>query len=389
MNSVLALTIFCLILALGDIISIRTKSVISTMLVALVLLLIGFWTRLPKTFFEDAGLIQIGRILVPFLITHMGTLLNLSDLKKEWRTVVISLLAVAGIAGSLLILGIPLLGREYAISAAPPISGGVVAALMIGETASKMGMPHIFVFTTLLVVVQQFFGIPIASLLLNREARNYLEAHKEEINLSQAQESAVVTERKRLIPALPKKYQTPYILLAKLGLVVVLSQKISQLTGGRLNIVIICLFLGVILKEVGFLEEGILNKSNSFGIGMVALISVVFNSLSEASPEVLVSLVLPLVGSLLISILGIVLVCGLVGRFFNYSKEMSIAIGVSALFGFPGTFILSSEVANSVGRNQKERQALLDHILPKILVAGFVTVTLASVVLAGIMEKML
>lgn len=123
MNGMLALSLVIIIFAVGDFLSIRSKSLVSTMLISMLLLLLGFWTKLPKTLFEDAGLLKIGGLLIPFLIIHMGTLLNLDDLKREWRSSLIALGAVGGIALSLVFIGIPLIGREYAISAAPPISG--------------------------------------------------------------------------------------------------------------------------------------------------------------------------------------------------------------------------------------------------------------------------
>lgn len=383
MNSIGALTLVCTIFAIGDIVSIKTKSMISTMLVALLLLLIGFWTKIPTTLFEDAGLLKIGGILIPFLIVHMGTLLNLSDLKKEWRTVIIAIGAVIGIAIFLLLLGIPLLGREFAISAAPPISGGVVAAIIMGEKAEALGMDNIYLFATLLVVVQQFFGIPLASFLLNKEARKVLKTSDEKINIEKKLNESKVESNKKISSA----YDTPYILLAKVGLVVFLSTKFAEIT--KLNIYVVSLFFGLLFKELGFLQEDILKKANAFGLGMLALMAVIFNSTSMATPETLKGLLFPLIGSLVIATIGILIVSAIIGKILNYSMAMSMAIGLSALFGFPGTFVISNEVANAVGETEEERLLILDHILPKMLVSGFVTVTIASVVLAGVMVNML
>lgn len=383
MNSIGALTLVCAIFAIGDIVSIKTKSIISTMLVVLLLLLIGFWTKIPTTLFEDAGLLKIGGILIPFLIVHMGTLLNLSDLKKEWRTVIIAIGAVIGIAIFLLLLGIPLLGREFAISAAPPISGGVVAAIIMGEKAEALGMDNIYLFATLLVVVQQFFGIPLASFLLNKEARKVLKTSDEKINIEKKLNESKVESNKKISSA----YDTPYILLAKVGLVVFLSTKFAEIT--KLNIYVVSLFFGLLFKELGFLQEDILKKANTFGLGMLALMAVIFNSTSMATPETLKGLLFPLIGSLVIATIGILIVSAIIGKILNYSMTMSMAIGLSALFGFPGTFVISNEVANAVGETEEERLLILDHILPKMLVSGFVTVTIASVVLAGVMVNML
>ena len=383
MNSIGALTLVCAIFAIGDIVSVKTKSMISTMLVALLLLLIGFWTKIPTTLFEDAGLLKIGGILIPFLIVHMGTLLNLSDLKKEWRTVIIAIGAVIGIAIFLLLLGIPLLGREFAISAAPPISGGVVAAIIMGEKAEALGMDNIYLFATLLVVVQQFFGIPLASFLLNKEARKVLKTSNEKINIEEKLEESKVESDKKISSA----YETPYILLAKVGIVVFLSTKFAEFS--KLNIYVVSLFFGLLFKELGFLQEDILKKANAFGLGMLALMAVIFNSTSMATPETLKGLLFPLIGSLLIATIGILIVSAIIGKILNYSMAMSMAIGLSALFGFPGTFVISNEVANAVGETEEERLLILDHILRKMLVSGFVTVTIASVVLAGVMVNML
>ena len=391
MDGLLALTVLCIIFAFGDFISLKTKSIFSMMFVSSLILLIGFWVGLPKTIFEDSGLKHIGGLLIAFLITHMGTLLSFDDLKQQWKTVVISIGAVASVGIFLFLVGSPLLGREYAVSAAPPISGGVVAAIIMGDAAKAKGLESIAVFATLLVVIQGFFGLPIASLLLNKEARKITSSLEENslVNKAQLEVAASMEEKKTLIPPLPKNLQTPYMLLAKVGLTALFSFKLSELTNGAINAYVMCLLVGIIAKEIGFLEGDILTKSNSFGLAMVALMAIVFGNLTLATPEMLASLLLPLVGSLTLAVIGIIISSVILGKILNYSKEVSISIGISALFGFPGTFIISNEVANAVGQTNEEKQAILDHILPKMLVAGFMTVTISSVVLAGFMSKLL
>jgi len=99
------------------------------------------------------------------------------------------------------------------------------------------------------------------------------------------------------------------------------------------------------------------------------------------------SLIIPIVVAFAISVVGIVAVAFLSAKIFGYSWEMSLAIGVCCLFGFPGTFIVSQEVANAVGETSEERDFILTGILPKMLVSGFTTVTIASVFLAGFLVK--
>ncbi len=46
----------------------------------------------------------------------------------------------------LFLVGSPIIGKEYAIAAAPPISGGVVAAIIMGEAAKAKGLESIALF---------------------------------------------------------------------------------------------------------------------------------------------------------------------------------------------------------------------------------------------------
>ena len=393
MDSLLALVIVLVAFAIGDFVSYKTKSIVSMMFVASVIFLVGFWMGIPATLFADAQLTGFGALMIGLLITHMGTLLSIEDLKKQWKTVLIALAAVVGIGIFLFVVGTPIIGKEYAVASAPPIAGGVVAAIIMGEGATAKGLDAIAVFVTLLVVVQGFFGYPVASFMLNREAKKLLKIfHENKGNTSETKAEAAVEpkkEKKKLIPPLSKDLQTTYILLAKLAIMAFVSFKLAALTNDVVHKYVMCLFVGVAAREIGFLEEAVMTKANAFGLAMVALMAVIFGNLAKATPEMLASILFPLIASLVLGVIGISIFSAIAGKLLGYSMEMSIAIGASALFGFPGTFIISNEVANANGKTEEERGAILHEIMPKMLVAGFVTVTIASVVLAGVMVKMM
>ena len=63
---------------------------------------------------------------------------------------------------------------------------------------------------------------------------------------------------------------------------------------------------------------------------------------------------------------------------------MSVAIGLTSLYGFPRTMILSQEAARGAGESPEEVAAIEGQILPKMIVAGFSTVTITSVVITSI-----
>lgn len=392
MDGLLAFTVLFIIFGAGDIISSKTKAIVSTMFVSSVVLLLGFWVGLPKTIFKDSALLPLGSILIGILITHMGTLMSVRELIKQWKTVAISIASIVGIAVFVYLAGTPIIGREYSVAAAPPIAGGVVAGIMMGEAAKAKGLETIMVFSTLLVVVQGFFGYPIASICLRKEAKRISNKLKSgEYNISKGEVAAAKEEKSKfkIIPDLPKELQTPSILLAKLGLAAFLSYKIAALTNGIVNKYVVCLIVGIILKEIGFLESDILTKSQSFGLAMGTLLTVIYSNLASATPEMVSRLLWPLAASLTLGTIGIALASIPVGKMLGISWQMSLSIGITALFGFPGTFIISQEVANAEGKTEEEKQLILNEIMPKMLIAGFVTVTIASVILAGIMVKMI
>jgi hypothetical protein len=68
---------------------------------------------------------------------------------------------------------------------------------------------------------------------------------------------------------------------------------------------------------------------------------------------------------------------------------MAFAVSLTAFYGFPADYIITVEVINGLTNDETEREALISHMLPPMLVAGFVTVTIVSVILAGIFVGLL
>ncbi|HOM30679.1 MAG TPA: hypothetical protein PLV60_01325, partial [Acetomicrobium flavidum] len=197
-------------------------------------------------------------------------------------------------------------------------------------------------------------------------------------------------ERKwRFIPETPKELQTPFILIMKTMLVGWLAVMVSKLLGGVIDKFVMALIFGIVFYEIGFLEPKILTKANSEGFTLFALLVPIFMNLNKATPSMVISLIVPIALSFAVAVVGIAISSVILSKVFRYSWEMSLAIGVCCLFGFPGTFIVSQEVANAVGETPAEKEFVLTKILPKMLVSGFTTVTIASVFLAGFLVKLL
>mgnify|MGYP000848012880 FL=1 len=390
MNAILAAAVIFVVFAVRDMVSAKTKAIVSMLLVASVVFLAGFWAGIfPTTMFVDSTLLSMAGLLVTMLLVHLGTTIKLRDFGAQWRTVIISALACIAISAAVYFLGQLIIDRTYALVGAPILSGGVVATLTMQDMANKANLPDLAVFATLVMCAQGFVGYPVASLCLKSEAKRLkrsIDAGSVTLTpVSAAQTSA----KKKLIPALPAKYNTPNVVLAKVILVALLSVWVSSLFHDAVNKLVWCLIFGVLCKELGFLDEDALGKAHATGIVMPIITLSIFTNLASATPEMVGSMVVPLLVCVVIGTVAFSVVSILVGKIFGYSWQMSMAIGSSCLFGFPGTVIISNEVSESTGTTAEEKAAINAQIMPKMLVAGMVTVSITSVLVAGVMSAWL
>lgn len=89
-NFMTAFLVCTFIVLIGDWCSKLTKGWLPSVFVSAVLILIGYWTVLPKTLVSDAYLIPMGATLSIYLIiTHMGTMISPKELMAQWKTVTI------------------------------------------------------------------------------------------------------------------------------------------------------------------------------------------------------------------------------------------------------------------------------------------------------------
>lgn len=202
-------------------------------------------------------------------------------------------------------------------------------------------------------------------------------------------EKAAAAAKKKLIPAIPAKYNGSNVILAKVALVGLLATFVSGLFNDAINKLVWCLIFGVVCKELGFLDEDSLGKAGATGMIMPIITLSIFTNLSSATPQMVTSMIVPLLVVVVIGSVAFTVISILVGKLFHYSWQMSVAIGSSCLFGFPGTLIVSNEVSEATGTTPEEKAFINSQIMPKMLVAGMVTVSITSVLVAGVMCKWL
>ncbi|MBQ4490823.1 MAG: hypothetical protein II965_06230 [Pyramidobacter sp.] len=376
-----AILVVLVFFSLGDLIASKTKALMSMRFISSALILAAFWMGMPADLFQKTGLMNLAMTFIPVLMVHMGTMIDGRAMLAQYKTVIIALLTMCAASAAVILIGSPLIGMNYALTATGPISGGNVAMLIMSAAAQEKGLNDILVFVTMLLILQSFVGVPIASFCLRREARR-LRA-KFAAGAQAAAAAAEKTERKKLIPPLPKKLRTPFILLCKSFLVAALAVAAAKLTGNKVHPFVMALVFGVLAYELGFLEGRILEVAASSGLSIFIMLLPTYVNLSKATPQMVASLLFPIVVSFAAAVVGLIVSSLIISKIAHTSFDLTLAIGSCCLIGFPGTFIVSDEVARNMSDSEEEHKFIESRIMPQMLVSGFTTVTIASVFLAG------
>ena len=397
MNPVLAFVVVMLVWTVSDWVAKKTRSLLSSLFVASIIFLVGFMTGVfPEDLLQASSLLGLAGVVVGFIIVHLGTMISLDDFKKQWKTLLIGIATVIGI-GVLLLLAALIFGggprsvddygnlistgRDYAIAGIGALSGGTISVLIVQEAALGIGLTTVAAFPVLIAALQGLFGFPLTSLLLRREATRLKgDFRAGRIQAPAEPEEAAAAAEGRL-PAFLRT--TPGTLFC-VGVVVLLSIGINNLTGGTLNTFVVALVFGIALRTLGIFKPSVLSGIDAFGLMMLAILIMVFGPLATLEPADLINLAWPLALVFSFGLVGIAGFSVAVGKLLGYTVPMSIAIGLTALFGFPGTMILSQEAARAVGETPEEVAAIEGEILPKMIVAGFSTVTITSVIVTSI-----
>ena len=109
--------------------------------------------------------------------------------------------------------------------------------------------------------------------------------------VSKAQSAtAVAVAKKKLVPAIPKRFDSAVVVLIKLAFVGWIATQLGSIVFpgvGKISGAIWALVLGIIFTTIGFLDANSLNKANSYGIIMFALMMYVFDGLKDCTPDMI------------------------------------------------------------------------------------------------------
>lgn len=388
---VFAAMLILLLIALGEFISVLTRARVPMLIIAILGFLALIWTGIfPKNIIETSTFSSIGNLLMGPLVVHLGTLIPLSLMFKQYKAV---LIALGGTLVSILLV-LPIIsmlfGYETAVAGMGPIVGGIVAFIVTSDQLKEVGLEHLVAIPALVLAIHKLFGMPVASIFLRKYAlilRDKMDHMGHEKYVAATLDTALHGEKKESKAKKKYEFNTVNVLLFKLFLGASAAIVIGNLTG--VSSTIWCLIIGVIGCRFKFYNENIMDKAKASSIAVLGAIFIVIASMSNVSLSQFLHFIPQVVTIIIIGQIGIIVGGYVFSKIFKWHPYKGMSLALTAMFGFPADYILCQEVSRSVGRTEEEQQTLLNELSPPMLIAGFTTVTVASVIIASILVKTL
>lgn len=383
--------VLMVIFSIGNEISLKTRSVVSLVLASSVIHLVCYWTGvIPSDSVSNTGMPQmLAGFGLALMVTNLGTMMDLNQLFAEWRTLVICFSSLIGLSLVCFTIGTWIFGREYALVASVPISGGNVATTIIASACEEAGREDLAGYAALVTTLQFLVGMPAAAYFMKNELAIM---HKKgrflsEEKLHEGEKKIRHFERLVLWKHVPGWWTRPYPMLSRLAFVAVLSQLISQVT--PIPSAICWLILGIVGCQAGFLEKNTLQAGGFYGFLMLIQLSNIPKLLTAVTFENFRALLIPVFGMLLLGA-GALSVFGVIaGKLLRVTWRTAISVSLCAMFGYPMTMLIAEDAVAMMEGTEEEKIIARGYALPKMLVGGFATVTLASVALAGIISPLI
>lgn len=384
-NSYFYFFIVMLVYGVGDLLGVVTKAKISSVFVVMVTFLVLFMTGVfPADIIDRAGLTSMASMAAALLIFHMGTTINLKQLINEWRTVTTAILSMFVVAGAVFLL-IPIIGFENAIVAIPVLNGGIISTQIMSEAATSAGLVVPAALAAILYAVKKFAGSYPASMLGVKEANDVLEKYRSNPEDPMfANTSNEISEGEKGFADRNQKYFTDFVCI----MITVFFGWVSIALGTlipQVNMSIWALILGAVLGYFNIVPARILDRGKSTGVISMLTYAVIIPSLANIDIKQLSALAFQVVIILAVTIIALIIFFGVLpGYKIIGSKPLAAGVSLTQYLGFPATYLISNEIAKAVTDDPKEQEVVLNRIMPSYVVGGMTTVTVFSIVIAGI-----
>jgi len=380
--------IVLIVFALGDIVGKITKGKLSGMMVVMLLFLVGFLTKLiPADIIDQGGLTALSKLAIAMVLFNMGTTLNVKQLIEEWRTVLMAALCMLA-SCLVMLLVFPIIGFDTVLVGMPVINGAAMATSLMASAAAEKGLATAAALCAVIYSVQKFVGAPIASAMGIRYGKKLLKAYRENPAQFKKQETGNGASAKVSFADKHKEWYSANVMMALVAAGSWVAHILGDLT--PINYSIWALLLGVACAASGLVPTKPLQKSNSYGLMMVAVFGSIIPSLAKVSLSDLGTMAFQTIVLFIAALIGVALVGWVLPTWkLVGDKDLAVGIGVEQFLGFPSNVVICREVGDAVGETPEEKAFIEDTLNVPYVVGGITVITVLSTMLAGFVINML
>lgn len=380
--------IVLIVFALGDIVGKITKGKLSGMMVVMLLFLVGFLTKLiPADIIDQGGLTALSKLAIAMVLFNMGTTLNVKQLIEEWRTVLMAALCMLASCLVMLLVS-PIIGFDTVLVGMPVINGAAMATSLMASAAAEKGLATAAALCAVIYSVQKFVGAPIASAMGIRYGKKLLKAYRENPAQFKKQETGNGASAKVSFANKHKEWYSANVMMALVAAGSWVAHILGDLT--PINYSIWALLLGVVCAASGLVPTKPLQKSNSYGLMMVAVFGSIIPSLAKVSLSDLGTMAFQTIVLFVAALIGVALVGWVLPTWkLVGDKDLAVGIGVEQFLGFPSNVVICREVGDAVGETPEEKAFIEDTLNVPYVVGGITVITVLSTMLAGFVINML
>lgn len=380
--------IVLIVFALGDIVGKITKGKLSGMMVVMLLFLVGFLTKLiPADIIDQGGLTALSKLAIAMVLFNMGTTLNVKQLIEEWRTVLMAALCMLASCLVMLLVS-PIIGFDAMLVGMPVINGAAMATSLMASAAAEKGLATAAALCAVIYSVQKFVGAPIASAMGIRYGKKLLKAYRENPAQFKKQETGNGASAKVSFADKHKEWYSANVMMALVAAGSWVAHILGDLT--PINYSIWALLLGVVCAASGLVPTKPLQKSNSYGLMMVAVFGSIIPSLAKVSLSDLGTMAFQTIVLFIAALIGVALVGWVLPTWkLVGDKDLAVGIGVEQFLGFPSNVVICREVGDAVGETPEEKAFIEDTLNVPYVVGGITVITVLSTMLAGFVINML
>lgn len=380
--------IVLIVFALGDIVGKITKGKLSGMMVVMLLFLVGFLTKLiPADIIDQGGLTALSKLAIAMVLFNMGTTLNVKQLIEEWRTVLMAALCMLASCLVMLLVS-PIIGFDTVLVGMPVINGAAMATSLMASAAAEKGLATAAALCAVIYSVQKFVSAPIASAMGIRYGKKLLKAYRENPAQFKKQETGNGASAKVSFADKHKEWYSANVMMALVAAGSWVAHILGDLT--PINYSIWALLLGVACAASGLVPTKPLQKSNSYGLMMVAVFGSIIPSLAKVSLSDLGTMAFQTIVLFIAALIGVALVGWVLPTWkLVGDKDLAVGIGVEQFLGFPSNVVICREVGDAVGETPEEKAFIEDTLNVPYVVGGITVITVLSTMLAGFVINML